>query len=174
MSVLCLKTRSGGLLILMSQWNANGDKALFTWCTVSVSQRFAVGHVHMACVYMCSCACGWMVSCWSQTVCAQQLTDTHQLRTEGPTRVLGHFYQRTHTFNTWHALVWYSVHAGPRVCLWRQWETRYTVFVCVYSHRYTSHMPQAFKVKRCVHRWPRSIVASAQLMLKQYGSGALH
>lgn len=138
-----------------------------------------IWHVFMcSCVPLCVCACmyvgGWMVSCSSQTVCAEQLTDTHThpLRTEGSTRVLGHFcshtYTHTHTYIHIHTthVACLSVVFGSCwvswVCLWRQRETWYTLFVCVCVCTITSHMLQEFGAKRSGLCWQQCCIGTSE------------
>ncbi len=108
-----------------------------------------IWHVFMCvcvcvCLCVCVCVCGWMVSCSSQTVCAEQLTDAHtpalnrRLHPGPRTFALTHTHTHTHFYvqiHTTHVACLSAVFGScwvSWVCLRRQRETWYTVFVCVY------------------------------------------
>lgn len=107
-----------------------------------------IWHVFMcSCVPLCVCfvyVCGWMDGelFVSDRLCrtADRHTHTHPLRTEGSTRVLGHFcshtYTHTHTYihiHTTHVAclsVVFGSYWVSWVCLWRQ-RGNLIYFICV-------------------------------------------
>lgn len=141
-----------------------------------------IWHVFMcSCVPLCVCACmyvgGWMVSCSSQTVCAEQLTDTHthtrseQKAPPGSSDISAHTHTHTptltyiYTQHTWHALVWYSVLTGSHGCVCGdRGETWYTLFVCVCVCvcTITSHMLQEFGAKRSGLCWQQCCIGTSE------------
>ncbi len=92
--------------------------------------------MHMACVYVCPCVCVRVASVWaygelfvSDRLCRAADRHTHtrseqkappgssDICTRAHTLAHGHKHTDILAQHTWHALVWYSVHAGALGCV---------------------------------------------------------